>query len=250
MPAGFPKDHPDAVILARDGETAAAALVEAWAARRPREVRLGSWSICSTDGWAIFESGDCFVTRLPLADIVAISGRPYKTWRREILRDVEREIAARGFQCVTLVPPRPCFHAEPQDFADAWEFHRDPGLDGYTLLGRDLVDAVLEGRTIRVSHRYLDASVFDDAIYAVGHCLAARAPDRRGVVLVSTKRYRGAPLGNHRFFVSRFVRAALAEGGIAIRDVMPKPAPGREPRASDLLAAWELERPRLTLARG
>lgn len=227
-----------------DGVAAVRALVNSWSARLSLEIPLERWRTISTDGWSIFGDDDCLATRLPMTETVAVSARPYRDSRRDLIDAIERELVLRGIQCVRLVPYR-CLSADPWHFEAAWQKRQDAGF-GYVDLGRDVASAWLDERDMCAHYNYLDASVHDGGIFAAGHCIvaASRSPV---VVLVSAKKYRpgGSPLSSHRFSVRRALRAALAGRGAIVRDVTPMPPPGRDPGVLDLLEAWERERPRI-----
>ncbi len=106
-----------------------ASLVVAWDARRALEIEVTPlWRYCSTDGWAIFDGGDCIVSRLPLTQTVAISGRPYRRFTRYLVHAIASELATRGIATIRLVPPKASLVVTPNEFARAWRALNEPAL--------------------------------------------------------------------------------------------------------------------------
>ncbi len=106
-----------------------ASLVAAWDARRSLEIEVTPlWRYCSTDGWGIFDGGDCIVSRLPLTNTVAISGRPYRRFTRYLIHAIASELATRGVATVRLMPPTASLVVTPNEFARAWRILNEPAL--------------------------------------------------------------------------------------------------------------------------
>ncbi len=104
-------------------------LVAAWDARASLEIELSPlWRYCSTDGWGIFDGGDCIVSRLPHTSTVAVSGRPYRRFTKYLVHAIAAELAARGVPTVQLVPPESAVVVTPNEFARAWRTLNEPAL--------------------------------------------------------------------------------------------------------------------------
>ena len=86
------------------------------------------WRYCSTDGWGIFDGGDCIVSRLPHTSTVAVSGRPYRRFTKYLVHAIAAELAARGVPTVQLVPPESAVVVTPNEFARAWRTLNEPAL--------------------------------------------------------------------------------------------------------------------------
>jgi hypothetical protein len=102
-------------------------LVAAWDARGSLEIEISPlWRYCSTDGWGIFDGGDCIASRLPYTSTVAVSGRPYRRFTMYLVQAVAAELAARGVPTVQLVPPDSAVVLTPNEFARAWRTLNEP----------------------------------------------------------------------------------------------------------------------------